>query len=140
MPGKPGARSGTLERARTSSRAGRPMPSGGASRWSLHGTCRDAETTACSGFRSRGDEQVNAIGAGALFGTDPTGSHLNRASNLGVSMLKKLLVALVASAFALGAYAQAPKAEPKAEPKADTKTEAKKDGQKKAAKSTKKSK
>ena len=40
-------------------------------------------------------------------------------------MLKKLLVALVASAFALGAYAQAPKAEPKA----DTKTEAKKDGE-----------
>ena len=50
-------------------------------------------------------------------------------------MLKKLLVALVASAFALGSYAQAPKAEPKA----DTKTEAKKDGQKKPAKSTKKS-
>ena len=32
-------------------------------------------------------------------------------------MLKKLLVALVASAFALGAYAQAPKADVKAEKK-----------------------
>ena len=51
-------------------------------------------------------------------------------------MLKKLLVALVASAFALGAYAQAPKAEPKP----DTKTEANKDGQKKPTKSTKSTK
>ena len=47
-------------------------------------------------------------------------------------MLKKLLVALVASAFALGAYAQAPKAEPKA----DTKTEAKKDEKAKSTMST----
>ena len=52
-------------------------------------------------------------------------------------MLKKLLVALVASAFALGAYAQAPKA---AEPKADTKTEARKDGDKKPAKKAKSTK
>ena len=43
-------------------------------------------------------------------------------------MLKKLLVALITSAFALGAYAQAPKAETKA--KAETKTEVK--GEKKA--------
>ena len=36
-------------------------------------------------------------------------------------MLNKLLVALFASAFALGAYAQAPKAEPKTETKAEAK-------------------
>ena len=49
-------------------------------------------------------------------------------------MLKKLLVALVASAFALGARA------PKAEPKADTKTEAKKDEKAEIDQSTKKTK
>ena len=48
-------------------------------------------------------------------------------------MLKRLLVVLIASAFAMGAYAQAPKAEPKT----DAKTEAKKDGTKKAKKSSK---
>jgi Ni/Co efflux regulator RcnB len=36
-------------------------------------------------------------------------------------MLKKLLVALVASAFALGAYAQAPKGEAKGEMKSEKK-------------------
>ena len=43
-------------------------------------------------------------------------------------MLKKLLVALVASAFALGAYAQPPKADVKADAKAqaDVKAEKKK--------------
>jgi len=74
--------------------------------------------------------------------------------NLGDLMLKKLLVALIASAFALGAYAQAQKAEPaapkgqtgtatqKATPatppstsaKGDVKAEAKTNGDKKAAK------
>jgi hypothetical protein len=43
-------------------------------------------------------------------------------------MLKKLLVALVASAFALGAYAQAPKSDAKG----DTKAEAKKSDKAKA--------
>ena len=43
-------------------------------------------------------------------------------------MLKKLLVALVASAFALGAYAQAPKSDKaKAKAKSDVKPEAKTD-------------
>src|SRR2546423_7812678 len=70
--------------------------------------------------------------------------------NLGDLMLKKLLVALIASAFALGAYAQAPKAEPKgqtgtttqpatppskgeAKAKGEVKAQAKTNGDKKAA-------
>jgi Ni/Co efflux regulator RcnB len=44
-------------------------------------------------------------------------------------MLKKLLVALVASAFALGAYAQAPKSDTKAD---TTKTQSTKKSEKKA--------
>ena len=48
-------------------------------------------------------------------------------------MLKKLLVALVASAFALGAYAQAPSADSKGQGEA-------KSAEKKKAKSTKSSK
>jgi hypothetical protein len=63
----------------------------------------------------------------------------------GDSMLKQLLVALVASAFALGAYAQTPapkadtKGEAKGEMKADTKKSAKakskaKSGSKESAK------
>src|SRR3954466_658103 len=55
----------------------------------------------------------------------------DRLTNRGESMLKKLLVALFASAFALGAYAQAPKAEPKTEAKAEANKDTKK------AKSTK---
>jgi len=61
-------------------------------------------------------------------------------------MLKKLLVALIASAFAMGAYAQAQKAEPKGQTgtttqpatppstKGDSKMEPRKDGAKKAKK------
>ncbi len=58
-------------------------------------------------------------------------------------MLKKLLVALVASAFALGAYAQAPKAESKGqeEVKAEKKAKSTKSTKKaKSAKKTEKSK
>lgn len=47
-------------------------------------------------------------------------------------MLKKLLAAMIACGFAMGAYAQAPKA--------DTKTEARKDGDKKPVKKTKSTK
>jgi hypothetical protein len=59
-------------------------------------------------------------------------------------MLKKLVVALIASAFALGAYAQAQKAEPKGQTgtttQAATPSEGKSEKIKKAkAKSTKKS-
>ena len=71
-------------------------------------------------------------------------------------MLKKLLVALIASAFAMGAYAQAQKAEPKGQTgtttqpatppstkgdsssaKADSKMEPRKDGKVKKAKTAK---
>jgi hypothetical protein len=71
-------------------------------------------------------------------------------------MLKKLLVALIASAFTMGAYAQAQKAEPKGQTgtttqpatppsakgdsssaKADSKMEPRKDGKAKKAKSAK---
>ena len=45
-------------------------------------------------------------------------------------MLKKLLVALITSAFALGAYAQAPKAETKAKGKSDPKKAATKKDEK----------
>jgi hypothetical protein len=67
-------------------------------------------------------------------------------------MLKKLLVALIASAFAMGAYAQAQKAEPKGQTgtttvpatppstKGDSKMEPKKDGKAKKAKTAKASK
>ena len=60
-------------------------------------------------------------------------------------MLKKLLVALIASAFAMGAYAQAQKAEPKGQTgtttQADTKVEGKtaKKAKKKASKTKAKS-
>src|SRR3954470_19035108 len=65
------------------------------------------------------------------------------------SMLKKLLVALIASAFTMGAYAQAQRAEPKGQTgtttqpatppsaKADSKMEPRKDGKAKKAKSAK---
>lgn len=53
-------------------------------------------------------------------------------------MLKKLLVALVASAFALGAYAQAPKDEPKGQ--TEMKAEKKSKSAKKAKSSKKSSK
>ena len=49
-------------------------------------------------------------------------------------MLKKLLVALVASAFALGAYAQTPAPKAAETPKADTKVEKKKKAKAKQAK------
>jgi len=52
-------------------------------------------------------------------------------------MLKKLLVVLVASAFALGAYAQAPKSDTKAD---TTKTEKKAEKKAKSEKTTKKAK
>jgi hypothetical protein len=87
---------------------------------------------------------VNGTAAEAFLGKVRTGS-----SNLtGETMLKKLLVAIVASAFALGAYAQAQKAEPKGQTgattqpatppsaKGDTKSDAKtaKNAKKKVAK------
>ena len=56
-------------------------------------------------------------------------------------MLKKLLVALVASAFALGAYAQAPKSDTKTDTKADsTKTQTKTDTKAADTKTEKKAK
>jgi hypothetical protein len=58
------------------------------------------------------------------------------------SMLKKLLVALIASAFALGAYAQAQKAEPKGQTGTTTQPATPADGKgeaRKAKSSTKKS-
>jgi hypothetical protein len=52
-----------------------------------------------------------------LYGADPNRININT----GDSMLKKLLVALIASAFAMGVYAQAPKSgTTKAEPKGQT--------------------
>lgn len=53
-------------------------------------------------------------------------------------MLKKLLVALVASAFALGAYAQAPKSDTKTDAKGETATKTEKKA--KTAKAEKKAK
>lgn len=55
-------------------------------------------------------------------------------------MLKKLLVALVASAFALGAYAQAPKAESKGQDEMKVEKKAKSTKKAKSAKKTEKSK
>jgi hypothetical protein len=74
--------------------------------------------------------RVNAPAAGAFFSQIHYGSSINT----GEIMLKKLLVTLVAAAFAAGAYAQAPKsdaakqptpavqAQKKADSKAGTKT------------------
>jgi hypothetical protein len=78
-----------------------------------------------------------------LFGPDPSRIAFNPEEK---HMLKKLLVALIASAFALGAYAQAPKSDDtkapatKGEAKAETKAETKTDDEKKKAKKAKKAK
>jgi hypothetical protein len=71
--------------------------------------------------------RVNRCWAGALFAPDPNRVILNNPGDF--PMLKKMLVALVASAFALGAYAQAPKSDTKAD---TTKTQSEKKAEKKA--------
>jgi hypothetical protein len=82
---------------------------------------------------------VNEWRAGALFVPDPQHRILYNISQEIPLMLKKLLVALVASAFALGAYAQAPKSETKADGKGSTTAAEKKatKGEKKATATTK---
>jgi Ni/Co efflux regulator RcnB len=79
--------------------------------------------------------RVNRWRAGALFAPDPHRVILNNPGDF--PMLKKLLVALVASAFALGAYAQAPKSDTKGD---TTKTEKKAEKKTKSEKTTKKAK
>ena len=78
-----------------------------------------------SGFGNNGVQRIQRHGqaltrastagaAGALFAPDPQHWIIHNTSRRSL-MLKKLLVALVASAFALGAYAQAPKSDTKTE-------------------------
>jgi hypothetical protein len=66
--------------------------------------------------------RVNQTGARALLEADPIGSPFRKQER---PVTKKLLVTLIASAFAVTAFAQAPKSE--TAPKAPAATEAKKD-------------
>jgi Ni/Co efflux regulator RcnB len=81
--------------------------------------------------------RVNGWRPGALFAPDPHRVVPNPSIQETFPMLKKLLVALVASAFALGAYAQAPKSDTKAD---TTKTEKKAEKKAKSEKKAKKAK
>src|SRR5437879_36003 len=114
------------------------MPPAECSRWRPWGTCPGSAITRCTGSLSRCAADCASTRLRlARFSDRSTTDH---PSNTGEIMLKKLLVTLVAAAFAAGAYAQAPKetVKPatKMEMKADSKT-AKKGKAKAKAKSTK---
>src|SRR5205823_5592135 len=106
--------------------------------WIRSGTCPGSEITRCRGSLSRcAADRASTRLPLARFSARSTTDH---PIDTGEIMLKKLLVTLVAAAFAAGAYAQAPKDAVKPatqmEQKADSKT-AKKGKAKAKAKSTK---